>query len=347
MSEESMETLNSEIKSGMESVFGKPWWYDPKLANPANHYDGPIPVEDALAFFESQAERARVFVSVGGRIFEATDYVAMVPDNADVVFGIHSKGYKEHQFRAWLVEGPLKLVNGKTGISSLGKLRKGARAWCQISVPETWKTPQGVEFRSNLLNYSALDGSLASTFKLTDQFSICDNTVAMALRSSGLVYRVKHTANSEFRVADAQAAFQLIETHAKETAEAIATLCEWQVTDAQFERFMSQLVPMPEIAEKDINKRDYSTRNATIAANKREKLNELYRADGRVEPWKGTAFGVLQMVNTFNTHMATQRNVDHRALRNMENVISGKSAEQDNEALALLAKICDRELVAA
>ena len=57
---------------------------------------------------------------------------------------------------------------------------------------------------------------------------------------------------------------------------------------------------------------------------------------------------VTRFENTFNTHEASQRNVkDHRALRNMENVINGKSAEADGEALALLAKVCERELVAA
>jgi hypothetical protein len=54
------------------------------------------------------------------------------------------------------------------------------------------------------------------------------------------------------------------------------------------------------------------------------------------------------MVNTYQTHEATQRNVkDHRACRNMENVLSGKIAQTDNDALALLAKVCDRQLVAA
>jgi len=284
-----------------------------------------------------------------GEIIEATEFVACVPDNKDAVFGIHSKSFsvKGHQFREWLVNGPAKVINGTVGISNAGLLKDGAQAWVNISTPQEWETPQGVDFRPNLLWTTAFDGSIASTVKETDVLSVCDNTREAALRSKGLSYKVKHTKNSEFKLEDAKAALHLLEQNAEAFSKEIATLCEWSVSDAQFERFMSQLVPMPEITDKDINKRDYSTRTATIAANKRAQLNELYRLDGRVEPWKGTAFGVLQMVNTFQTHIATQRNADHRAIRNMENVISGKIAASDIDALSLLAKICDRELVAA
>jgi hypothetical protein len=37
----------------------------------------------------------------------------------------------------------------------------------------------------------------------------------------------------------------------------------------------------------------------------------------------------------------------HRAERNMSNVITGKFHQDDVDALALLAKVCERELVAA
>jgi phage/plasmid-like protein (TIGR03299 family) len=345
MSQESIEWLNTQILSGMENTHGKPWWDDSR-ADRSNHFGGAIPVERVETLFGFDVGRAKVFVHCSdGRVFEAEDFIAMVPDNQDAVYGIHSHKFEGHQYHEWLVNGPAKLVNGSTGISSAGLLKKGAIAWVQVSTPETWKTVQGVEFRSNLLCTTSFDGSIASTYKLTDQLSICDNTREIALGSKGVLYRVKHTKNSQFRLEDAKAALCLLEDNAVAFSAEIATLCEWQVSDAQFQAFMAKLVPLPDKSGFDINARDYSTRTATIAANKRDKLNQLYRADGRVSPWEGTAFGVLQMVNTYNTHLATQRNVDHRALRNMENVITGKLASQDNDALALLAKICERELV--
>ncbi len=349
MTQENNEFIFENWLSGMEATHGKPWWSNPTTDNPLNHFEGSIPVEAVQKLFGFDVNLSRVFVmNSKGEIIEATEFVACVPDNKNEVFGIHSKAYslKGHQLTEWLIEGPARVVNGNVGISNAGLLKNGAQAWVNISTPQEWKTPQGVDFRPNLLWTTSFDGSIASTVKETDVLSVCDNTREAALRSKGLSYKVKHTKNSEFKLEDAKAALHLLEQNAEAFSKEIATLCEWQVSDAQFERFMSALVPMPEITGKDINKRDYSTRTATIAANKREALNELYRLDGRVAPWGGTAFGVLQMCNTYQTHIATQRNADHRAIRNMENVISGKIASSDIDAMQLLAKICDRELVA-
>lgn len=350
MTQENWQWIFDNWLSGNEAVFGKPWWSDPARDNPANHFDGPIPVEAVMNLFAEEVSARRVFVEdSNGELFLAENYMAQVPDGRQVVHGIHSDGFKGHQFKAWLVEGPAKLVNGNTCITNAGRLKDGAQAWVNICVPEEWKTPQGVKFRPNICASTGFDGKRKSQLKNAFQVSLCDNTLEMALSETGsLVYSIKHTSNSEFRLADAQAAFLLLEEQGEKFAAEVQQLCEWGVTESQFQDFMAKLVPLPEIKERDINARDYSTRTATIAANKREKLNQLYRADGRVEPWKGTAWGVLQMVNTYSTHEATQRNVkDHRACRNMENFLSGKIHESDMDALSLLAKVCNRELVAA
>jgi phage/plasmid-like protein (TIGR03299 family) len=336
----------------MEGKHGKPWWSNPQTDNPENHFDGPIPIEAIMKLFGFDVNMSRVWVEdKDGTLFLADKFLACVPDNDQRVFGIHSDSFsvRGHQLREWLVEGPAKVINGTVGVSNAGLIDEGAQAWVNISTPEEWKTVQGVDFRPQLLWTTAFDGTIPSTVIENEVLSVCDNTRRMALRStSALVYRVKHTKNSHFKLDDAKAALHLLEANANAFADEIRVLCECSVTEAQFDAFMSQLVPLPEQKkELDVNKRDYSTRSATIAANKRQALNELYRLDGRVEPWKGTAFGVLQMVNTYNQHIATQRNAEHRALRNMQNVITGKSASADNDALAMLQKVLDRQLVAA
>jgi phage/plasmid-like protein (TIGR03299 family) len=350
MSQETAQWIYEKFISGMEATHGEPWWKNRETCNPANHYDGPIPIEAVEKLFGFDVNLARVWVEdKDGNLFLAEEFLAAVPDNQKVCYAVHSKKFSMdgHQFREWLIEGPAKVINGTVGISNAGLLKNGAQAWVNVTTPEEWKTPQGVDFRPQLLWTTAVDGSLASIIKETDIISLCDNTREAALRSAGLSYRVKHTSGSKLKLQDAQAALHLLETNGEAFAAEIATLCEYEVTNAQFDAFMAKLVPMPDMSAHDINKRDYSTRNATIAANKREKLNELYRTDGRVAPWQGTAYGVVQMVNTFGQHYATQRNANHRAERNMENVITGKIADADNDALALLQKICDRQLVAA
>ncbi len=41
-----------------------------------------------------------------------------------------------------------------------------------------------------------------------------------------------------------------------------------------------------------------------MAENRREVLQRLYRHDERVAPWAGTAWGVVQAVNTMTHHEA-------------------------------------------
>jgi phage/plasmid-like protein (TIGR03299 family) len=348
MTTQTQEQIKKYFVSGMEDAHGKPWWDNPATYNPEHHFPGPIPIEFALKFFSEQIRRAHVWVEdEDGNPMPADDFMAAMTGNT--IHEIHKQSFEIHQFDKWLIEGPAQLVNSHTGISNLGKLNEGAQAWVNISTPEQWKTVQGIDFRPQLLCTTACDGTLASTYAENDVISLCDNTVRMALSRAHLTYKVRHTKNSQFKVHDAMEALNLLEQNAEAFKADIAALSEYEVSNQQFERFIAQLVPMPEIKDKDINKRDYSTRNATIAAQKREKLNQLYRADGRVAPWQGTALGVLQLINTYNTHESSFRNQKtvHRAERNMRDVMDGSLFDKDADALALLAKVCERELVAA
>ncbi len=47
--------------------------------------------------------------------------------------------------------------------------------------PTTITTPEGVEFRPNLLATTSFDGSIATTFKRTVTATVCDNTRELAL----------------------------------------------------------------------------------------------------------------------------------------------------------------------
>ncbi len=72
-----------------------------------------------------------------------------------------------HQYETWLLETVANILDDDLSISSAGLLRGGAIAWVEVSVPENITTPEGVEFRPNLLTTTSFDGSIATTFKRT------------------------------------------------------------------------------------------------------------------------------------------------------------------------------------
>jgi phage/plasmid-like protein (TIGR03299 family) len=354
MGQETAIWYNTMIKVGNTDKYKRAWHDDAALRASIgaedNHFPGPIPMDVAEKFFDLHVSPREIwFTAPDGTRVKVDGYKAWATTDDNTTLGVHSDSYAGHQYGDWLLKNISHLVGGDVGLGAIGYLRNRAQAFCHIEVPETFKTPEGVDFRPFLMAATSFDGKLPSIYKRCITRPICDNTVDGAMMEKGQEVRVKHTRNSILVLRDAAQALMLLEDVAEYEAARIATQCQATVTDLQFDAFLAKLCPLPEqAAGLDINARDRSTRTATIAANKREKLNELYRQDGRAAPWCGTAFGVLQAVNTYQQHEATIRNAhEGRYARNMENAINGKSAEADNNALALLQQVLDRQLVAA
>jgi hypothetical protein len=73
----------------------------------------------------------------------------------------------------------------------------------------------------------------------------------------------------------------------------------------------------------------------THAMNRRAEFEQLYRYDERCKAWQGTAFGVLQTVNTHAAHVRTVRGMS-RALRNADMMVTGGVDKLDNATLSTL-----------
>ena len=216
--------------------------------------------------------------------------------------GIFASGYAMHQYDEWLLTTVANILDDDLSISSAGLLRQGAVAWVEVSVPESITTPEGVEFRPNLLATTSFDGSIATTFKRTVTDVVCDNTRETALAESGQAYKVKHSRHSHARLHDARDALAMVHTLADDFAHEVAQLCATTVTDAQWARFLDAHVP-----RHGADGEPLTARALTVADRKRDVLQRLYRHDDRVAPWAGTAHGVVAAVNTYEHHEARVR----------------------------------------
>jgi phage/plasmid-like protein (TIGR03299 family) len=338
MSRETMEWLNSMTLIGFALKRGKAWHYKAELqGNEPNHYEGAIPVEDAIRrLYDFEVEPKPIFICVDGSYVQVEGRKAMVTNDNHSTLGVFKEGYEGHGYKPWLLELASKIVGQELGLGSCGLLKNRAQAWAQFELPDNVKTKEGVEFRPNLLMATSFDGSLATTGKRTRTIAVCDNTVEACLGEHGQQFKVKHTKYSGFKMNTAREALCLIHEDAELFAAEIEKLCQWEITARQWQQFLDEFVPVPTAEQVKASK---STRGHTLAVGKRDKLNELYLTDQRCAPWLNTAFGVLQAVNTYNHHEGLIRGGVHRAVRNMENVVSGKFAQADNDALSLLAKI--------
>jgi phage/plasmid-like protein (TIGR03299 family) len=331
MSEESMDWLNTMTLIGFTAERGKAWhWRE----GASNHFEGAIPPEKIIELLnKAHAVERPVFTAVGGDVFQIPERKAIVlPEMGNHVAYIPTDDYQIHQYRETLFDKLNALVNG-VGFASAGLLKNGARAWVQLEKPSNDEAA-GIKYRAGLLAASSLDGSLATFFKPTGTFVVCDNTLAWAIgeRVSDKV-KVKHTRLSLATLQDSGQAIEALQRIAETMGYNIEAAARRVVTEAQFQAFLEKLVPMPAHGEVG------TFRGITLAENKRADIANLYHNDERAAPWAGSALGVMQAVNTYNNHEATIRNAEHRAERVADNLVTGKIASLDSLAWETLNKV--------
>lgn len=331
MSQETSQWLNQNTLIGFTEKRGNAWHY--RAADQgaeSNHYTGAIPVGDVQRrLFDWTAVSSPVFV--GGDDFglrRVANKQAITTSDTGDVLGIFADGYEVHQYQEWLINKVAAILDDGLQIGSAGLLRGRKQAWVSIEVPENITTPEGVEFRPNLIACTSHDGSLATTYKRTVTNVVCDNTMAAGLAEQGQQFKIKHSRNSKLRIVEVRDALAVVHTVAEDFAAEVKALCETSVSDKAWSAFLDLHAPVPEAAG----------RSRTTAVNEQAALTALWNSDARVSPWRGTAWGVVQAVNTHLHHEAKVRGVS-RPERNMCNAVDGKADALDKATVAELGKV--------
>ena len=338
MSAETSTWLNTNTLIGFTAVRGNAWHYRAdEQGEQSNHYTGAIPVQDVkdrlFHWVPAEGDVTTTIVTADGvsTITDPTRKTIVRPDTLEVL-GVFKQGFTVHPYGVWLVYALGDILDTSTselGIGSAGLLKGGALAWVQVEVPETMTTPEGVDFRPFLSGATSLDGSLSSTYQTGAQLIVCDNTLSASLgEESAKRIKVKHSRKSIGKLADVRDALELIHTTGDDFAAQVAALCATEVSDKAWGAFLDLHVELPTDAG----------RGRTLAENKRDALSTLYKSDARVAPWTGTAFGVVQAVNTFEHHVGNVRGgtrQDRNALRS----VTGQVDKLDASTLETLGRV--------
>lgn len=340
MSQESSIWLNQNTLIGFTEKRGNAWHYRASdQGSEANHYTGGIPIEDVRRrLFHWDAVEGDVvthIVTDDGvqRITDPTRKTIVRPDTGTIL-GIFrgqpgsDDGYKIHQYREWLLEQVQHLLDDdELDIASAGLLKGGGIAWVQIETPENILTPEGVEFRPFVTAATSMNGDLSSTYKRGVQAVVCDNTLSAALGEKGNVIKIKHSRYSKLKLGEARAALDIIHTTADDFAAQVKTLCDIKVSEGDWRKFVDAHTPLP----------DEKGRAMTMAENKRDILFRLWNHDQRVAPWKNTAFGVVQALNTADQHEFNVKG--DRVERNMLKAVTGGFDKLDSDTVKLLDEV--------
>lgn len=343
MSRYSLEYLRENTRIGMTDKRGGAWHRDMTVAvaDALNHFPGAIPMDALIGpdngLFAWEAVEVPVFVQTPGGMMPVDGRKAVARDDTWEVLGIHSERYLGHGYKPWLIDNLSALTGGGAEFANAGLLANGAQAWVQIEAPENVDASGGVVIRPFILATTSFDGSLATTYKTGFTNVVCDNTFAAFMSESGETYRRKHTKNSVFDIVSAADAVNTLHIVAERMSADIERLLNVDVTEKHWSAFVEAHAPIAD---------DSSPRSITLAESKRQQLTGLWRTDVRVAPWAGTAWGVVQAVNTFNEHMSIVRNVDPYE-RKMTRAVKGMIGKDDRATLDTLSGIIGRELISA
>jgi phage/plasmid-like protein (TIGR03299 family) len=341
MSKESSKWLNTMTLIGNVLKRGKAWhWRESEQEGETNHYDGFVPVEDVRRrLFDWSAVETPVFVkNDDGNFVEIQDRKAVMHDKTKKVFGVFSNRFNIHQYDDALLKNLEQIIDSnELGIDSAGLLQEGGKAWVQISVPENVTTADGFTFRPTLLASTAHNGSLATTYRRVMQAVVCDNTLEMALNeSTKMMFKIRHkgTASFDGRIEEVRDALEIIYQTSDEMVAELNALTAWAVTDNQFTKLVEQMTP---IAVGLGTNDQPSKKSVTMQTTKREALQNLWRADERVLPWKNTGLGVVQAFTTYNQHIAGTD--AKRVGRNYNKLVNGQQATEDALVLERLREL--------
>jgi phage/plasmid-like protein (TIGR03299 family) len=373
MSRETREDLQRNFLIGNCKNRPMAWHNDPALRAllglEDNHYDEPIPFKevvrrlfnwkpvsvpkanlipckksDANWFMEHEDENgAKATVPVRVSITD-TEQGIIRSDTGEHI-ATHGAGYKIHDYEQWLLRLQSNIIGDSLTILGAGLPRQGAQAYVQVALPNTaFDDKTGLSFLPYIMGSTSLDGSLPTTFGAQSLLVVCDNTRDMALRqgaATGRVYKAKHTSKSleTNRIKDVRESLSIIHQQADNTIAEFHELAAIPVNRREFVKVLDVILPEP--AE------DASKRSRTIWENKRDTLSNTYFKDPMMNNMQGTALGVIQAINTYETHYATVKSVS-RFERNITKTIKGDFGELDRATVAALAQVLDRpELVSA
>jgi len=348
MSRETMAWLNRNVLVGYVDVRGTAWHHRRSAeGEEPNHYAGPVPIEDVKRrLFHWTAEpRELVLLTPDGRggttCVPLDSHRAIVRNDSNEVLSIRGADYFIHQYGEVLLESVAHLLDDDLNIGSAGLLRGGGVAWVQIEAPENFVAAEGLEFRPHLLAATSHNGSIATTYKRVATIVVCDNTLAMGLRegqssfsSDGTTmdgeYKVKHTAGSTLRLLDARKALKIVFDMGNAYKAELNDLLSVKVSDHDWTRFLDAHIPIADDAT------DAKKGNALL---QRHTHNDLWNEDPRVAPWRNSALGVLQAVNTYRHHLLPARGGTIRYERNKLEAIFDTGKKKDAKALSVLMDI--------
>ncbi|MHB1762667.1 MAG: DUF932 domain-containing protein [Acidimicrobiales bacterium] len=290
--------------AGQDAVFTsrEPAWHGLGITVPDD-----VSAAEALVLSHTDYEVTKVpaFAFDGQRSVRIPDTCATVryEDGRPVALGTVSERYHVIQNAEAFAFAEAIIDTGEACVTSAGALGRGERAFLAMRLPVEI-TVGGVDAHGLFLGIvNGHDGHTALTAVATPVRFVCSNTVTLGLSAARQRWSVRHTSGVDGRVAVARDALKLSYRYAETFETEAERLLATPMSEADWSRFVTELVP----EAKD-------GKAATLAANQRQTLAELYFDAPTQANIRGTRWAAFQAVTEFAEFYRPVRNGTDRRL---------------------------------
>jgi len=356
-SRETMEWLRNNIAVGFTGDRGPAWWANGAVTKDGtwstipdgSHFEGPVPIEVVHKILDVKLVKGSVrisYVGEDGKIHTTMDERTQPIINARTgqVFGYPKDGYQIHPYLETLHGFMMQILDDSSvGVGSVGLLRKGGQAFIQVVLPRTFEVA-GYGYQPYCMAVTSADQSRSTGFYTGALAGVCDNTVNSAIMGALTAFKIRHSTNSAGKVAVAREKLGIqLQQAGEEMGETIEALLNIEVTDEELTKWLDEAG----YEQNEFNDK-FKTGGQGYTSSKaiRDGFERMWREDDKVAPWRNTAFGVLQLDNTYRTWNKAVKNAS-RMERNYANLASGRQADEDVRALNALAKVKGFDLIPA
>ena len=321
--------MSTQILVGFTKERGTAWLYKQDLESPETNYcTGALTVAQVRRrLFGWHAVELPMHITIPkgrqkGQSVPVAGRKAIVRDDTWQVIGTPSPTYKPQQYDKWLDMISSKWLKGSDlQIGVAGTLKGGAIGWLQLET-ESNHEACGVEFRPHVLLATSFNGEIATLGKMVSTIVVCDNT--RSLTRHGGTPDISLTHDDLHDVLATRAQFR------DDFTKEITALSKMKVSDRDFDRYLIKSIPA---------KSTDSQQAKTRAVNTRDELRRMWQTDVRCAPFRGTAFGVVQTVNTWRQHHKPTRGSRSMLERTMVETFTQANEIADTQTATLIKEI--------
>ena len=232
-------------------------------------------------------------------------HVANVRSDTRAVLGVVGEGYEPLQNAAAFAFCDSITDSGRAHWIGAGSTRGGARVHALMRLDREIRIggAEGEDVLPLLCFRNGHDGGLSVTVSVAPFRLACLNGMLLPIEGAQRMWKARHTAQVEARLADARRTLGIAWRYYDELEQLGGRLVREQISEGEFERFLASLVPLPDPMP-DRTEGGRAVRNVERV---REAIRTAYRAAPDLDHIRGTRWGALQAVTAYVDHVRPTR----------------------------------------